>query len=77
MTKLYKTVLLISFSIIGLNCSSDDNNCPDHMTVDIDDPESMRRAEERGLSPAGPLGELWVSESYRLHNPQIVKTTEE
>ena len=41
-------------------CSSDDN-CPDQLMININDPESIERAEECGLSPAEPLGEsLWV-----------------
>ncbi|WP_158306994.1 hypothetical protein [Dokdonia sp. 4H-3-7-5] len=50
--------MLIITVVIG--CSSDDN-CPDQLTINIDDPESIERAEECGLSPAEPLGEsLWI-----------------
>ena len=70
MVKHYNLLFLIILSIFTINCSSDDNDCPDTMTVDIDDPESLRRAEECGLSPAGPLGEVWVSEKYRLNHLQ-------
>lgn len=45
------------------NCSSDDN-CPDSIIVDVNDPESLARAEACGLAPAEPLGDLWVSQNY-------------
>ncbi|WP_298325570.1 hypothetical protein [uncultured Dokdonia sp.] len=45
---------------VAIGCSSDDN-CPDQLIINIDDPESIERAEECGLSPAEPLGEsLWI-----------------
>ncbi|WP_455169034.1 hypothetical protein [Aegicerativicinus sediminis] len=58
-------IILISlFAILTLNCSSDDDDCPDSMVVDINDPESLAEAEKCGLSPAEPLGTLWVSDNY-------------
>lgn len=57
-------LLIILLGLIIISCSSDDNDCPEELIVDINDPESLARAEECGLSPAGPLGEsTWV---YRL-----------
>ena len=42
---------------------SNDDDCPDELIVERNDPESIERAEECGLSPAGPLGEsLWIYE---------------
>lgn len=52
-------LIVITFSLFG--CSPD-NNCPDSIIVDINDPESIKLAEDCGLSPAEPLGTLWVSD---------------
>ena len=57
-------LLLLSGTLMTLNCTSDDNDCPDSMEVDINNPESIAQAEACGLSPAGPLGTLWVSDNY-------------
>ncbi|MGM5471172.1 hypothetical protein ACS386_12910 [Flavobacteriaceae bacterium LMO-SS05] len=64
MNKLLKFIFLITIPFLFLNCTTDDD-CPDTITVDINDPASIARAEACGLSPAGPLGNLWVSDSYR------------
>ncbi|MDX1829040.1 MAG: hypothetical protein R3342_05785 [Lutibacter sp.] len=71
MTKLFKFLLLIIFTVSFYNCSKDDNDCPDSIIINLDDPESIKRAEECGLSPAEPLGDVWVSEKYRLENNLI------
>ena len=68
MTKLFKFLLLIIFTVLIFNCSSDDNDCPDIITINLDDPESIRQAEECGLSPAEPLGNIWVSENYKRND---------
>ncbi len=55
-----KFSLLITVIILLASCTNDDD-CPDELIVDINDPQSLERAEECGLSPAEPLGEsLWV-----------------
>lgn len=55
--------VLFVFTLWG--CSNDDDDCPDSLEVNINDPESLERAEECGLSPAVPIGEsLWL---YKLH----------
>ncbi len=64
MTKPFKLFLLFTVTFITFNCSSDDTDCPDSIVIDIDDPESIARAEACGLSPAEPLGTLWVSDNY-------------
>ncbi|MFD2724804.1 hypothetical protein [Hyunsoonleella rubra] len=66
MPKLTKFLLLIITSTLIWNCSSDDNNCPDVIIVDINDPESIKRAEDCGLAPAEPVGTIWVSENHRI-----------
>lgn len=49
--------------MIVMTSCSDDDDCPDELIVDINDPESLERAEECGLSPAEPLGEsIWLYE---------------
>ncbi len=56
-------------SLFIFNCSSDDNDCPDIIEINLNDPESIKRAEACGLAPAEPLGIIWVSEGYRRkHN---------
>ena len=68
MAKFLRFTFIVSIIFLAFNCSSDDD-CPDIIEVDIDDPESIKRAEACGLAPAGPIGRIWVSESYRLkHN---------
>ncbi|TVZ22648.1 hypothetical protein JM84_1554 [Dokdonia sp. Hel_I_63] len=58
--KAFEYLLIILIITVVTGCSSDDN-CPDQLTINIDDPESIERAEECGLSPAEPLGEsLWI-----------------
>jgi len=64
MNKTLKLFLLFTLAFITFSCSSDDNDCPDSITVDINDPESIAQAEACGLSPAEPLGTLWVSDNY-------------
>jgi len=69
MLKFIKYPLLVVISVLIFNCSSDNDNCPDIIEINLDDPESIKRAEECGLAPAEPLGTIWVSENYRLkHN---------
>lgn len=69
MLKLSKYSFLIITFLLIFNCSSDDNDCPDIIEININDPESIKRAEACGLTPAEPLGIIWVSENYRLkHN---------
>lgn len=63
MTKTFKS-FLYTLILITFSCSSDDNDCPDSIIVDINDPESIAQAEACGLSPAEPLGTLWVSDNY-------------
>ncbi|MCA0132142.1 hypothetical protein [Winogradskyella alexanderae] len=55
------TYIVLSIIIILLtNCSNDDD-CPNEIIADIDDPESIERAEDCGLSPAEQLGEeFWL-----------------
>ncbi|MEM8928128.1 MAG: hypothetical protein AAGC45_07985 [Bacteroidota bacterium] len=57
-----KTKLNLFFLIITLwSCSDDDDDCPDSLEVNINDPASLERAEECGLSPAVPIGEsVWL-----------------
>lgn len=58
--KAFEYLLIILIITVVTGCSSDDN-CPDELVIYIDDPESIERAEECGLSPAEPLGEsLWI-----------------
>jgi len=64
MIKTFKLFLLFTLIFITFTCSSDDNDCPDSILVDINDPESIAHAEACGLSPAEPLGTLWVSDNY-------------
>ncbi|NNC70550.1 MAG: hypothetical protein HKN90_07010 [Flavobacteriaceae bacterium] len=47
-----------------ISCSSDDNECPDIITISSQ--EDLELAERCGLSPAEPLGEVWVSENYQF-----------
>lgn len=63
MTKTFK-LFLFALTLTAFGCSSDDNDCPDSIIVDINDPESIAQAEACGLSPAEPLGTLWVSDNY-------------
>jgi len=66
MSKLFKFSFLILITFLIFSCSSDnDDDCPDTIIVDLDDPESIERAEACGLSPAEPLGNIWVSDNYR------------
>ena len=59
---------LIALIFLVANCSNDDD-CPDELIVDINDPESLERAEECGLSPAEPIGQsLWI---YRIKPDKI------
>lgn len=71
MIKIFKLFFLTTFIFTTFSCSSDDDNCPDSIIVDINDPESMAQAEACGLSPAEPLGTLWVSESYMHKHTEI------
>lgn len=64
MTKTWQLFILFTLALMTFNCSSDD--CPDSIIVDLNDPESIAQAEACGLSPAKPLGTLWVSDNYRL-----------
>ncbi|MBO3116878.1 hypothetical protein J4050_08975 [Winogradskyella sp. DF17] len=61
MAKILKVFALIGVFTVSFCCSNDDdNNCPETLIVDINDPESLEQAEACGLEPAGPLGEsLW------------------
>ena len=61
MLKELSKIFFVALTIISLiNCSNDDD-CPDEIIVNINDPESLERAEECGLSPAEPIGEsLWL-----------------
>lgn len=68
MPKLLKFLFLIIISVLIFNCSSDDNDCPDIIEINLNDPESIKRAEACGLAPAEPLGTIWVSEDYRLNH---------
>ncbi|WP_035333967.1 hypothetical protein [Dokdonia sp. PRO95] len=54
--KAFEYLLIILIITVVIGCSSDDN-CPDQLMININDPESIERAEECGLSPAEPLGE--------------------
>lgn len=61
--KIINFLFLFAVIILVANCSNDDD-CPDELIVDINDPESIERAEECGLSPAEPIGKLiW---DYRI-----------
>ncbi|MFD0863713.1 hypothetical protein ACFQ1M_15975 [Sungkyunkwania multivorans] len=63
MKKKVLNFLSITTMIILVTGCSNDDDCPDELIVDINDPESIERAEECGLSPAGPLGKsLWIYE---------------
>lgn len=64
MTRFFKSFLLAIVIFITFSCTSDDNDCSDSIIVNINDPESIAQAEACGLSPAGPLGTLWVSDNY-------------
>jgi hypothetical protein len=57
-------LFLFTLAITSIGCSSDNNDCPDSIIVDINDPESIAQAEACGLRPAEPLGTLWVSDNY-------------
>lgn len=60
MNKTLKFLFLILLPLSITDCTEDDN-CPDILEVDINDPESIKRAEECGLSPANPIGKsLWI-----------------
>ena len=64
-----KNNFIISLTLISLlySCKSDDDNsCPDVITIVTE--EDLELAERCGLSPAGPLGKYWVSDSYRQLN---------
>lgn len=62
MKKVFIFLLSVVMITVITGCSNDDD-CPAELIVDINDPESIERAEECGLSPAGPLGEsLWIYE---------------
>ena len=68
MSKLLKLTSLFVIVFLSFNCSSDDD-CPDIIEINLNDPESIKKAEACGLSPAEPLGIIWISEEYRLkHN---------
>ncbi|WP_242203006.1 hypothetical protein [Aestuariivivens insulae] len=60
-----KLLLLALMVFTFLNCSSDGNDCPDIIEINLNDPESIKQAEDCGLAPAEPLGTVWVSERYR------------
>jgi len=60
----FRIFILSTLMFTIFNCSSDDNDCPDSIIVDINDPDSIAQAEACGLSPAEPLGTLWVSDNY-------------
>lgn len=62
MNKILRLFMLSTLTFTVYNCSSDDNDCPDSIIVDINDPNSI--AQACGLSPAEPLGTLWVSDNY-------------
>ena len=64
MSKLFKFSFLFLIAVLAFNCSSDDNDCPDMIIINLDDPESIKKAEDCGLSPAEPLGTVWVSDNY-------------
>ena len=64
MNKTFRLFLLSTLTLTTFSCSSDDNDCPDSIIVDINDPDSVAQAEDCGLSPAEPLGALWVSDNY-------------
>jgi len=49
--KILKTFLLVFVLLALFNCSSDDE-CPEEIIVNINDPESIARAESCGLEPA-------------------------
>lgn len=58
MIKVFKLYFLSTLIFTIFSCSSDDDNCPDSIIVDLNDPESLAQAEACGLSPAEPLGTL-------------------
>jgi len=65
--KVLNFILLIAIITVLTGCSNDDD-CPDELIVDINDPESLERAEECGLSPAEELGEsLWLYEIQKIN----------
>ena len=64
MNKIFRLFLLSVLTFIVYGCSSDDEDCPDSIIVDANDPDSIAQAEACGLSPAEPLGTLWVSDNY-------------
>ena len=55
-------LFLIFCSVNFFSCSSDDNDCPD--TITIVSQEDLELAERCGLAPAEPLGDVWVSKGY-------------
>ena len=61
---MFRLYLLWALTFTVFSCSSDDDDCPDSMIVDINDPDSIEQAEDCGLSPAEPLGTLWISDNY-------------
>lgn len=76
MPKLSKLSYIPLIIFVLFNCSPDEkNDCPDIIEIDINDPESIKQAEKCGLSPAEPLGTIWVSESYRLSGKLKKSTT--
>ena len=61
--KKFNLLFIIFIGLIALSCSSDDNdNCPD--IIEIVTQEDLELAERCGLSPAEPLGKVWISENY-------------
>ena len=64
MNKIFRLFLLSTLTFTAFSCSWDDNDCPDSIIVDINDPDSIAQAEACGLSPVEPLGTLWVSDNY-------------
>ncbi len=62
MLKELSKILFVTLIIVSMtNCSNDDDDCPDEIIVNINDPESLERAEKCSLSPAEPIGEsLWL-----------------
>jgi hypothetical protein len=64
MNRILRLSLLCALTFTVYSCSSDDDDCPDSIIVDVNDPDSIAQAEACGLSPAQPLGTLWVSDTY-------------
>lgn len=62
MKKVLNLLFLMIISLLITSCSENDD-CPDILEVNINDPESVRKAEACGLSPAQPLSaSIWIYE---------------